>query len=150
MRGPLTSANALHLRASLTPLDRLIGSSAAGLGVVSLQTRRSGASVSHTWSIHMKPRIGMWLFVLFTPIIAAVSLVIGAGARESIGGRLLQVLGGTLGLVWTTALFLILGATVTRLFNLRGRGTDETSRLESETPQPPRPSANHPNRRRAA
>lgn len=66
----------------------------------------------------MKHRVVLWSFVAATPLLAAALLALGAQWNDSLGGRLLQVVGACLGLVWVTGMFLIAGVTVTRVLGL--------------------------------
>lgn len=86
----------------------------------------------------MKNRVAFWSFVTMTPLIAAALLALGSQWSEVIGGRLLQVLGACLGLVWATGMFLIVGVAVTRLLGLGSEQTPAEPPGETTTLPPPR------------
>lgn len=58
----------------------------------------------------MKRWIGRLMLLVGSPLAAYGLLAIGAEWRESLWGRLIQVAGGFVALVWLVASFLIVGA----------------------------------------
>ncbi len=86
----------------------------------------------------MKHRVVFWLLVTLTPVLAGALLALGSQWNEALGGRLLQVLGAFLALAWVTAMFLIMGVAVTRVFGLGGADESTEQKGESTTLPPPR------------
>lgn len=67
----------------------------------------------------VKRFIGKFLFVVGSPVITCGLLSAGAAGKEHLGGRLLQVTGGFLALIWLTGTFLLLGTLMTRAMGYR-------------------------------
>ncbi|MCC6908670.1 MAG: hypothetical protein IT430_12060 [Phycisphaerales bacterium] len=90
----------------------------------------------------MKFRVVFWLIVVLTPVAVYFMLTVGRQYDDYLAGRLLQVLGGFVGLGWTTWAFLEVAQGLTRLF--RANRSDlgepvESAELESTEPgRPPR------------
>lgn len=67
----------------------------------------------------VKRFIGKFLFVVGSPVIAFGLLSAGAAGKEHLGGRLVQVTGGFLALIWLTGTFLLVGTVMTRAMGYR-------------------------------
>lgn len=86
----------------------------------------------------MKHRAAFWLFTAATPFLAAALLALGSQWNESLGGRLIQVVGACLALVWVTAMFLIVGVTVTRVLGLSDTLGSAEEKADAGSMPPPR------------
>jgi hypothetical protein len=93
----------------------------------------------------MRSRFVFWLLVVVPPVGVYFLLTIGRQYDDFLGGRLLQVLGGFIGLGWTTLAFLALAQGMTRLFR-SSRSSDEQEQVQDLVSTEP----GRPPRRRAA
>lgn len=75
-----------------------------------------------------------FLFVVGTPPATYALLAVGAAAKEHLGGRLLQITGGFLALVWLTGSFLLLGSFMTRTMGYQAPDRTPTAASAEVTP----------------
>ncbi|MCC6906863.1 MAG: hypothetical protein IT430_02890 [Phycisphaerales bacterium] len=67
----------------------------------------------------MKRFILKFVFVVGSPVLTYGLLTAGAAGKDHLGGRLLQISGGFLALLWLTGTFLLLGTFMTRAAGYR-------------------------------
>lgn len=98
-----------------------------------------GTPSSTTKEIHLKRIIAKLSFVLGSPVLSYGLLSIGAEGKEHLGGRLVQLAGAFLALIWLTGSFLLLGSFMTRTMGYQApdratttASTELTSRRQKE------------------